>query len=96
MGRELDLVLILLCSESASPQELTVTDLTSFDCESGYDDYIICIPDSALACLHSTENTPLKILPEISQVSREMEIYHESISWILKKDFRSKILSLKI
>ena len=40
-----------------------------------------------LACLHSTENTPLKILPDISKMSQEMEveIYHDNISWILKR-----------
>ena len=48
---------------------------------------MICIPDSVLACLHSTENTPLKILPDIIKMSQEMEveIYHDNISWILKR-----------
>ena len=50
-----------------------MTDLTYFDCESEYD-YMISIPDSALACLHSIENTPLRILPDISQMSQEVEI----------------------
>ena len=57
MGRELELVpILLLGSECASPQELTMTDLTCFDCESDYDDYIICIPDSAHACLLKTHH----------------------------------------
>ena len=50
-----------------------MTDLTYFDCESEYD-YMISIPDSALACLHSIENTPLRILPDISQMSQEVEV----------------------
>ena len=97
MGRELELFpILLLGSECASPQELTMTDLTCFDCESDYDDYIICIPDSALACLHSTENTPLNTSGHQPKCHRKWKwIYIMKIS-VGESDSRSRILSLNI